>query len=84
MNKVQAIERELSAYRNSYSGNLPCVSESNGRVCYTTRRNGEQVGQGNAEDAVGTVTDPSFIFQFNLSQFEINPVHITANAIEHL
>ncbi len=81
MNKVQVVERELNAYRNSYSGNVPCVSESNGQVCYRARGNCEQAGQGNSEDAVGTGADPSFIFQFYMCQFEINQKHLTVNAL---
>ena len=51
------------------------------QICYTARGNGEQEGQGNTGDAVGTVADPSFIFQFYMSQFEINQKHLTVNAL---
>jgi hypothetical protein len=57
---------------------VPCVSESNGRF---VRQQGNKGEQGNAEDAVRTVADPSFIFQFYMSQFEINQKHLTVNAL---
>ncbi len=63
------------------AGNVPCVSESNGR--FVTEQ-GEIVNKRDKairEDAVGTGADPSFIFQFYMCQFEINQKHLTVNAL---
>ena len=81
MKKVQAVERELSAYRSSYCGKRALRFRIQWQVCYITRGNGEQEGQGNTKDAVGIAADPSFIFQFYMSQFETNQKHLTNTLI---